>query len=96
MSAKREALVREKDHLLARSALSRMRLRRQVAGVRDSFRWRRLATAAVLAPAAHRAVFGLAVSWIGVQRSGRMLRLARRIVTYAKLACSISESVRAR
>ncbi|MFZ3323833.1 MAG: hypothetical protein WA190_15785 [Usitatibacter sp.] len=96
MNARREALTREKEDLLACSALGRIRLRRQVNGVRDSFRWRRFATAAVVSPATHRVAFGLAVSWIGVQRSARMLRLARRVVAYAKLAASISESLRAR
>ena len=50
---------RDKEHLLARSALCRMQLRRQARSVRESLRWRQLAAAAVAVPATYRVGFGL-------------------------------------
>ena len=89
MSSRREVLALEKEHLIACSALSRMRLRRQVTRVRESLHLRQVAAAAATSPAGHRLVFGLAVLWIGLPRAARMLRVAARIVGYTRLVSSL-------
>ena len=94
MSGGREALARDKQQLLAGSALCRMRLRRQAYGVRESLRWRRVAARAVAAPLGYRVAYGLFVSWAGRPRAARMIHFAGRIVALARLASLVIEGVR--
>lgn len=94
MSMKLEQLARDKDRLLACSALCRMQLRRQARSLRDSLRWRRVATAAVAAPTSYRIAFGLVVWWAGLARAARVIKLAGRIVAYTKLASLVIEWIR--
>jgi hypothetical protein len=88
MSVRRQALAYDKEHLLACSALSRMRLRRQVNAVRESLRLRNVAAAVIAAPATRRVAFGLVVSWIGLRRTARMIRVAATLIGYGRLASS--------
>ncbi len=94
MSSRLEALASEREHLLARSSLCRLRLHRQAHGMRDSLHWKRAAIAIGLAPATRRIAFGVALSLIGFARTRRMVLLAGRVVIYAKLASSIIGGVR--
>lgn len=89
MNATLEALARDRESLLSRSALCRLRLRRQARGVRDSLDWRRTPVAVMAMPAARRIVFGLALSFVGRARGTRMIMLAGRIVLWAKLASAL-------
>ena len=95
MSARLETLAREKEQLLARSTLCRLRLHRQARCVRDSLYWKRALVAVAAAPTTRRVAFGVALSCIGLGRATRMIALAGRIVIYAKLATSVIGYARA-
>jgi hypothetical protein len=86
MSARLEALAREKEGLLMRSALGRLRLRREAHMLRASLDWKRALAASVGAPRARQAAFGLALSLVGLGRTARVLLLATRVLFFAKLA----------
>lgn len=94
MSAKLDALARDKEILLARSALCRLHLRREARSLRESLQWKRAAVAAVKSPAMRRFALGLAVSWVGLNRAVRVVAVAGWAVLFAKLALSIIGSVR--
>jgi hypothetical protein len=89
MSVRLEGLASDKEVLLMRSALCRLRLRHATHDLRESLHWKRAAAAAVAAPSLRRVAFGVALSVVGLGRSGRMLLLAGRILLLAKLASSI-------
>lgn len=89
MNARLEALARERESLLARSTLCRLRLHRQARSVRDALYWKRAAIAVAVAPATRRIAFGVALSLAGLSRVTRVMALATRVVIYAKLASSI-------
>lgn len=86
MSARLEALAVEKEMLLMRSALCRLRLRRATHEVRASLDWKRAALGTARSWSVHPVVFGLALSIVGAGRAARWLKLAGRIVILAKLA----------
>lgn len=86
MSARLEVLAGEKSLLLARSALCRLRLRHATHELRASLSWRRASVAAASASVMPPIVFGLALSFIGVGRAARVLKIAARIVVLAKVA----------
>jgi len=86
MSARLEVLAREKELLLMRSALCRLRLRRRANDARDCLPWNRTALAVATAPTIGRLALGLALSLAGVGRTTRLVVLAGRIVLLAKLA----------
>jgi len=86
MSQRSEAQAREKEVLLMRSALCRLRLRRDAAGVRNSLSWRRVAHAAGNSTTVGRIGFGLALSLVGLGRGARLLMLAGRILLVARTA----------
>jgi len=79
-------LSRDKDILLQRSALCRLRLRRQTRALRDSLQWQRVAVAATVAPTVRRIALGVALSFFGLARIARIVVLAGRIVLFVKLA----------
>ena len=86
MSARLEALAREKQILLTRSALCRLRLRRETHMLRAEATWKRAFAATVAAPQMRQAAFGLAISLAGVGRTARLLVLATRVLFVARLA----------
>jgi len=94
MNLKLESLARDKESLLARSALCRMRMRRQAQGLRESLRLRRAAGSIVASPVTYRVAFSLVVAWVGLARSARIVLLAGRVVAYAKLASSVIDCAR--
>ena len=96
MNARLESLASEKETLLMRSALCRLRLRRATHNLRDSLHWKRASVAVANVPAIRRIAFGLAVSLAGFGRTARMVMLAGRIVLFAKLARSVVDYVRHR
>lgn len=81
-----EELARDKRSLLRRSAESRLQLRRDIRGVRESMPWKRAAVAAAGVPALRRVALGAAISLIGAGRSARILIYAGRVLLLAKLA----------
>ena len=96
MKARLEPLASEKEMLLMRSALCRLRLRRATHNLRDSLHWKRAAVAVAAVPAIRRIAFGLALSLAGFGRTARMVMLAGRIVLFAKLARSVIDYARHR
>ena len=86
MSARADALALEKAALVNRSALCRVRLRREASGVRNSLSWRRVALAAGESRTVGRIGFGIALSLVGLGRSARWLLLAGRIILIARTA----------
>ena len=86
MNARLGRLARDKEILLARSALSRLHLRRDLHSLRESLQWKRAAVAAATSPAARRIALGLAVACLGLSRTARVVAVAGGIVLLAKLA----------
>ena len=86
MSTASDALALEKAALLNRSALCRLRLRREASGVRNSLSWRHVALAAGNSRTLGRIGFGIALSLVGLGRSARLLLLAGRIILIARTA----------
>jgi hypothetical protein len=86
MNARLESLDREKQALLDRSALCRLRLRREARAVRGSLSLRRTSVALATAPAARAIAWSVVLSFLGVGRAARLLMLAGRVVLIAKLA----------
>ena len=84
MSARLEALALERELLVARSALCRLRLRRGSQVLRDSLSWQGLAVAAAATPPARRLAFDLALSFVGVRRAARAIVLASRALSLAR------------
>ena len=96
MNARLELLAGEREMLLMRSALCRLRLHRATHELRDSLHWKRASVAGTAVPAIRRIAFGLAVSLVGVGRTARMVLLAGRIVLFAKLARLVFDYARHR
>ncbi len=88
MNARLEALARERELLVACSALGRLRLRRRSQALRQSLSWRGLAVAAARTPAAGPLAFELTLTLVGA-------RLAARAIVLANLALSLAGAVRA-
>lgn len=61
-----------------RSALCRVRLRRDAIELRGSLRWQRVAASAASVPAVHRVAFGVALALLGLRRTTRVVALAGR------------------
>ena len=89
MSMQLATIASDKEILLERSALYRLRLRHQVHNLRAPFRTNPAGTAAVRAPMINRMVLGAAISFAGFARTARFVRLAGRIVLVAKLARAV-------
>jgi hypothetical protein len=96
MSAPLEVLPLDKESLLARSALCRLRLRRDGHELRHALHWKRVAMGVAAAPDTRRIVLGLAFSLVGFARAARVVLLAGRIIVVAKLAASFIAYARGR
>ena len=96
MNSRLHALASQRRHLVERSALSRLRLRRDVFAVRGALSWTRAPAALAAVPAARTMAWSLAMSLLGTGRTGRMLLFASRALLVAKLACAAIGYVRTR
>ena len=94
MNPRLETLAHDKESLLMRSALCRLRLRRDANDVRQALHWKRAASAVAAAPALRRVALGLALSVVGLSRATRLVLVAGRIVLAAKLARALLGHVR--
>jgi hypothetical protein len=81
-----ETLAAERRYLVERSALCRLRLRRDVYAVRGAVSWNRVPAALATTPALRTMVGSLALSLLGTGRAGRLLLFAGRAILVAKLA----------
>ena len=86
MSTRLDALAREKEILVTRSALCRLRLQRRAGDARAALPWNRAASAVASVPTLARTALGLALLVAGVGRTSQLVTLAGRIVLAAKLA----------
>jgi hypothetical protein len=89
------SLAREKELLLVRCALCRLRLGQQSSALRDSLRWRPMAIAAAASPGAWGALLEIALSLPVLARAARFTASAVRIVILARLAVSLIGHARA-
>ena len=87
MSARKDAMAREKQRLLDRSALSRGRLHQDSRAVRDALRWPRIA--ASTAPSIGRLAGGLALAVVAAGPLARVVALGTRVILYARLVRSV-------
>jgi hypothetical protein len=94
MSARLDSLARDKELLVMRSALCRLRLRRESYQLRASLHWTRAAAAAATAPALRRIAFGLVLSFFGPGRAARVVLFAGRVLVIATLARSAIDYAR--
>jgi hypothetical protein len=94
MSARLEALALERELLVARSALGRLRLRRGSQALRDSLSWQGLAVTAAATPPARRLAFDLALSFVGVRRAASAIVLASRALSLARLVRALAGPMR--
>ena len=86
MSLRAEAVARERDALLLRSALCRLRLLRGAAGLRNAVSWRRVEIVAHAATAGRRAGFVVLLALLGVARGTRFIAAAGRALLVARAA----------
>jgi len=86
MISRLDALALERQLLLTRSALCRLRLRRATHELRVTLDWKRASVAAASVTAIRPIAFGLALWFIGAGRTGRVLKFAARVIVLAKLA----------
>ena len=92
MSARLEIFAVDKQMLVTRSALCRLRLRRARHELRGALDWKRATVAAASASVVRPIAFGLALSFIGAGRAARILKLAAGAIALAKLARFIAGS----
>jgi hypothetical protein len=86
VSARLEMLASERRQLQDRSALYRLRLRRDAFAVRGALPWKRVPTALATAPVLRTVAWSLAMSLLGAGRVARVLLVAGRVILAAKLA----------
>jgi hypothetical protein len=90
-----EPVVGEKELLLARSALCRVRLQRDTRDLASRLQWTRVAAGAAASPPIRRLALGVAFSFIGLGRMARLVALAGRVLLYAKVVRSAIGYLRA-
>ena len=83
-----EHLPSEKNLLLARSTLCRLRLQRETRDLLASLQWTHVAAEAAASPPIRRLALGLAFSAVGLGRIARLIAFAGRALLYAKLVRS--------
>ena len=94
MSALPAVPLRTKAQLVERSAIARVRLRRDACALRESLGWRRAAIGLAAAPVVRSAALGIALSLVGVSRVSRLLMIAGRVALAARVAAAVFRAVR--
>lgn len=84
MSDRLEVLALERQLLVARSRLCRLKLRSGSQALRDSLSWRKAAVAAAATPAAGWLAFDLALSFLGARRAALAIVFASRALSAAR------------
>ena len=95
MSSRVEHLAAEKELLVGRSTLYRLRLHRETRDLAACLQWTHVAAEAAASPPIRRLALGLAFSAIGLRRIARLVAFAGRALLYAKLARSALGYLRA-
>ena len=86
MSARLEMLAAQRRDLVERSALWRLRLRRDAFALRGAATLKHLPEAIATTPAARTMAWSVAISLLGIGRAARVLLYAGRLLMVAKLA----------
>lgn len=94
MSERDDVLDLQKEVLLARSALCRLRIHRDVLKVREGLTFARAGTALAGSAPMQEAALGLAAAGIGGGRVARFIALAGRAVVIARLALALYRAAR--
>jgi len=84
MNPAEDKVALQKELILARSALCRLRIRHEVSALRHNLSWREAGAAVAGSPAARDALFLLAAEGIGRERMARWLGQAGRFLAIAK------------
>ena len=96
MNTRLQMLASQRQHLVERSALCRLRLRQDASDVRGAMSWNRVPVALAVTPAARTMAWSLAMSLLGTGRAGRVLLFAGRALLVARLAHAALGYVRER
>jgi hypothetical protein len=94
MSESDELLALRKEVLVARSALCRLRIGRDVAAVRDSLSLPKAGAAIAGSHGGRAMALGLLVSGLGSGRVARIIALAGRALVIARVALAVAGMVR--
>jgi hypothetical protein len=94
VSERDDVLALRKEVLLARSALCRLRIHRDVLNVREGLTFARAGTALAGSARLREAALGLAAAGIGGGRVARFIALAGRTVVIARLALALYRAAR--
>jgi hypothetical protein len=95
MTESAEVLALRKEVLVARAALCRLKIRRDVLELRGSLSFAKAGTALAGSAPARELVLGLLLSGLGSGRVARMLALAGRAVVVARVALAVVGMLRA-
>ena len=90
MSARLDVLAQERQVLVARSALCRLRLGYRSQALRDSLSWRSAAVAAAATPPVRRLAFDLALTFVGARRAARAIEFASRALSAARIVKALA------
>jgi hypothetical protein len=96
MNDSRELLALRKEVLVARSGLYRLRVRRDVAAIRDGLSFSRAGAAVAGSGPGRELALGLLVSGLGGGRVARILATAGRVLVIARLALAAYRLVRSK
>ena len=94
MSERDDVLALQKEVLLARSALCRLRIRRDALHVRQGLSFARAGTALAGSAPVREFVLGLLATGLGGGRVARFIAMAGRVVVIARLALAAFRAVR--
>ena len=96
MNTRRETLASQRQYLVERSTLCRLRLRRDAFAVRTAMRWNRMPGALATVPAARTIAWSVALSILGTGRAGRVVLFVSRAILVARLTRAAIVYVRRR
>jgi hypothetical protein len=85
MNRQTEELALRKQLLVARSALCRLKIRREAGALREGLTWRNAATAVANSSPARAAAFDLVLEGLGRDRMSRALAFASRALMVARI-----------
>ena len=86
MNKRLEILANQRRHLVERSALCRLQLRRDVSAVHAAVSWKHVPGAIAVSPVARTMAWSLAMSLLGPGRTQRVLLFTSRAILVARLA----------
>jgi hypothetical protein len=87
-------LALQREHLVQRSQLMRVQLRREARVMRESLQWTRAAATVAGTPVVRRIALGMALSLLGAGRAARVIKTVGRVVLAVQLARTLLASAR--